>query len=263
MLNYGQRGRRGFKGRSVNSIQIDSEGVMTAYYSEAPLEEIVGKIPMGMPGPAGENGRIIDVIVNGESTVDSEGKAYITIGSEGPTYVAGDNITIENDVISAIDTVYTAGENITIDGTVINAIDTTYTAGENIVIDSENVISANIDDILGQDLLVNIDVGGYYAGDVIEGTTTLRDIIKHLLQKEVPPTPPVQDTWYWWASNDIPTEIADSASSKAIDAQEVAREGMVQYFTTNRQYATVAYPASMGNLTHIIESDMFDVLSAN
>ena len=195
---------------------------------------------MGLPGPAGENGRIIDVIVNGESTVDSEGIAYVTTGGT-----------------------YEAGENITIDGNVINAVDTVYTAGDNIEISPENVISANIDDILGQDLLVNVDCGGYYAGDVIEGTTTLRDIIKHLLQKEVPPTPPVQDTWYWWASNDVPTEIANSASSKAIDAQEVARNGMVQYFDTNRQYATVAYPASMGNLTHIIESDMFDVLSTN
>ena len=38
---------------------------------------------------------------------------------------------------------------------------------------------------------------------------------------------------------------------------------MVQYFDTSRQHATIAYPASMGNLAHIIEADMFDVLGTN
>lgn len=37
---------------------------------------------------------------------------------------------------------YEAGENITIDGNVISAVDTTYSAGENIDISQENVISA-------------------------------------------------------------------------------------------------------------------------
>lgn len=79
---------------------------------------------------------------------------------------AGDNITIVDDVISAVDTTYTAGENISIsddnvisatcegetytagenitisDDNVISATDTTYTAGENITISDDNVISA-------------------------------------------------------------------------------------------------------------------------
>lgn len=44
----------------------------------------------------------------------------------GATYTAGDNITIENDVISAVDTTYTAGTNVSITNNVISATDTTY-----------------------------------------------------------------------------------------------------------------------------------------
>ena len=134
-------------------------------------------MPQGLPGEPGLNGKIVDVIVNGESVVTSEGIAYITASSEGQTYVAGDNIEIN--------------------GNVISAIDTTYTAGDHITISPENVISADIDDIMGEDVLVTVDVGNYYAGDVISADTTLRDVIKNLLYKETPPVPPVVDTWYW------------------------------------------------------------------
>lgn len=57
--------------------------------------------------------------------------------------VAGDNITIRGDVISANAATYTAGENITIIGGVISAKDTTYTAGDNVTI-INNVISADV-----------------------------------------------------------------------------------------------------------------------
>ena len=59
-----------------------------------------------------------------------------------PTYTAGDNVTIENNVISARDTTYTAGENVSIVNGVISAQDTIYTAGENITIEND-VISAS------------------------------------------------------------------------------------------------------------------------
>lgn len=176
VINYGQRGRRGYPGRGVTSIQMDSEGMITAYYTDN-TSEGVGKVPSGPQGEPGLNGKIIDVIVNSESVVDSEGKAYIILPEPGQSYVAGENITI--------------------DGNVISAIDTTYTAGEHITIDSNNVISADIDDVMGEDVLVTVDVGNYYAGDVIPATETLRDVIKNLLYKETPPVPPTVDTWYW------------------------------------------------------------------
>lgn len=50
------------------------------------------------------------------------------------TLIAGENIQINGNTISATDTTYTAGENITITGTTISAKDTTYTAGENVTI---------------------------------------------------------------------------------------------------------------------------------
>lgn len=82
------------------------------------------------------------------------------------TYTAGDNVSITNDVISAVDTKYTAGAGLTLDGNefsadttvlqekltagsnvqindnVISATDTKYTAGNNVSINSSNVISA-------------------------------------------------------------------------------------------------------------------------
>lgn len=99
------------------------------------------------------------VNVDGTSVVDGN-TANINLSGKQNVLTPGDNITIDNDVISATDTTYTAGTNVTIVGTTISAKDTTYTAGANIIIDSNNVISA--------------DTGGgasYVAGDniTIEG----------------------------------------------------------------------------------------------
>ena len=55
---------------------------------------------------------------------------------------AGQNITIEGNVISASGEAYTAGQNVQIENGVISATDTTYTAGDNITIE-DNVISAD------------------------------------------------------------------------------------------------------------------------
>lgn len=125
-------------------------------------------MPQGLPGEPGKDGNITDVLVNGVS-VTSEGIAYINMGSEGVTYEAGDNITIEGNVISAVDTKYTAGENITID--------------------SENVISSPL--LIDKDITVTEDVGGYAAGDKITADTPLRQIIETILAPAPRPTPPV------------------------------------------------------------------------
>lgn len=217
---------------------MDSEGYLTAFYSDLTSEGI-GHIPSGPAGEPGQNGRIIDVFVNSESVVDSEGNAYINI-TPGLDYEAGDNIVI--------------------DGNVINAVDTTYTAGDNISISPENVISASIDDVMGVDTLVTKDVGYYYAGDIIPADTPLRDVIRNLLYQETPPTPPQSDKWCYGAFNDPPTSMEGMWSMEDIDGQEVSRTGKVQYFTTNRQYASIAYPQSMGPLVNIIESDFLAVL---
>ena len=59
------------------------------------------------------------------------------------TLTAGENISIENNTISATDTTYTAGDNVSIENNTISATDTTYTAGDNITISEDNVISAS------------------------------------------------------------------------------------------------------------------------
>ena len=72
--------------------------------------------------------RIISKVAEPEEAQDVATKNYVdTHGGSGSTYTAGENITIENNVISATDTTYSAGDNISIsDENVISATDTTY-----------------------------------------------------------------------------------------------------------------------------------------
>lgn len=99
VINYGQRGPRGRAGRGLYSLTVDSEGMLIAEYTDRTKQE-VGELPSGQPGEPGKDGRIVDVFVNSESVVDSEGKAYITI-PESHEYEAGENIVIEDYVISS------------------------------------------------------------------------------------------------------------------------------------------------------------------
>ena len=62
-------------------------------------------------------------------------------------YTAGDNITIEDNVISAANTTYSAGDNIVIDNDVISATATLYTEGENITFGEDNSINSSHPDI--------------------------------------------------------------------------------------------------------------------
>lgn len=68
--------------------------------------------------------------------------ALASISGKQDALIAGSNISLTGNVISATDTTYTAGTNISITGTTISATDTTYTAGSGIAISAENVISA-------------------------------------------------------------------------------------------------------------------------
>lgn len=87
------------------------------------------------------------------------------------TLTAGDNISINENVISATDTTYTAGDNINISNeNVISATDTTYTAGT------------------GIDITGNVISGDYEAGDnitIVDGVISATDgrgsIYKHHL----------------------------------------------------------------------------------
>lgn len=201
-------------------------------------------MPQGVPGSPGQNGRIIDVIVNGESVVTSEGIAYITASSEG--------------------VVYTAGENIDITGNVISAVDTKYTAGDNIEISDENVISSPL--LIDKDITVTEDVGGYAAGDKITADTPLRQIIETILAPAPRPTPPVGNLCFWGVTGSRtsgpPTGIESTFASETIEPAIAQRDNIVKYFTTVKQYACFAYPASMPDLVHIVQSDLFDVITS-
>ena len=102
---------------------------------------LAGSIAGG--GGGGSNVTITPTLLEGTKVADysiddTNGSLY----APTPTvYTAGDNVTIDDGVISAADTTYTAGDNITIEDGVISATATTYTAGNNITIE-DGVISA-------------------------------------------------------------------------------------------------------------------------
>ena len=246
LINYGQRGRRGYAGTvAVNEVfLVDSEG-------DVKVENVGSKhdalldfyLLKGVPGEPGRDGDIADVIVNGQSVV-SEGVAYIEIGN---TLEAGDNIIISEGVISAVDTVYYAGNNITIsEGNIINA--------------------ADVDLSIGKELTVTEDVGGYIKGDVIPADTPMKDIIEKILSPEPRPEPPTENLNYWGVTGSrtsgAPTGIDSTFAAEVIDPSISQRDGIIKYYTTVKQYACFAYPASMPDLVHIVQSDMFDVIGS-
>lgn len=100
------------------------------------MKELIGKLNYGNRGPQGPVG---------------------PQGPQGPAgeYIAGDNITIVGDVISAHDTTYTAGENITIsEDNVISATG----GGSNVNIDNKTIIKDADENICTA-------VGGYESHD--------------------------------------------------------------------------------------------------
>lgn len=115
------------------------------------LEEQVNNILEVLPHKqdeliAGDNITIEDNVISGVAATYSAGDNIQindgVISATDTTYTAGENIYIADGVISAIDTTYRAGDNIQIVDDVISATDTTYTAGSNITINAQNVISA-------------------------------------------------------------------------------------------------------------------------
>lgn len=93
-------------------------------------------------------------------------------------YTAGDNITIEDNVISASSESYTAGDNITIEDGVISATDTTYTAGTGIDI-TDNVISATGGDTYKQVYFLTTNVSALFGPTSLNATdiATLNKVI--------------------------------------------------------------------------------------
>lgn len=158
VTNYYSRGRRGKRGISVSSMSVDSEGKLYASFSNGE-EQCLGEVPTikGEDGKDGLNGRVVDIILDSESVVSSEGIAYLHT-PEQIEYVAGENITIsEGYVISAQVPEYVAGENVTIEDFTISAVDTKYTAGENIKIENSEISAIIPEYTAGK----NIEINGY------------------------------------------------------------------------------------------------------
>ena len=88
-----------------------------------------------------------DTLIAGENiTIEDNVISATGGGGGGGSYIAGTGIDITDDTISVdtttIQAKLTAGSNIDITGDTISATDTTYTAGSNVQISDQNVISA-------------------------------------------------------------------------------------------------------------------------
>ena len=119
---------------------------LTNYYTKAEADAKFATKDMIKDYTAGENVSISEGgVISATDTTYSAGdnvtieNGVISATDTDTTYTAGANITIEDGVISATDTTYEAGANITIEDGVISATDTTYTAGDNIAIENGEI----------------------------------------------------------------------------------------------------------------------------
>lgn len=102
-------------------MQKNMSGSLGGVIDEMLSGSVAGNVRFESGG--GSNVTITPALTEGTKVADytiddSEGVLYAPTPTE---YEAGDNITIEDGVISAIDTTYTAGNNITIEDGVISA----------------------------------------------------------------------------------------------------------------------------------------------
>jgi len=152
---------------------------------------------------------------------------------------------------------YVAGENITIENNVISAVDTKYTAGNNITISDENVISAEAN--LADQLVASLNVGGVEKGDTFAAGTPIEDIIKAILTE----ISPVEGTIYYGALDTESPSVQD-LNSTSIPA-EIKVEGItLDLRTTGKQFQCIVYPKELGLLVRIIQNGLseFNVLDS-
>lgn len=120
----------------MTESQINVEKEQTE--QEVNIEREPFSIGGGHDYTAGEGLRLQDY----EFSADTDVLATKSdLSGKQDTLTAGNNISIEDNTISATDTTYTAGNNVSIENNTISATDTTYTAGTNVSID-DGVISA-------------------------------------------------------------------------------------------------------------------------
>ena len=175
-------------------------------------EEMVKNINKKLKGKQASL-RFDDTPTDGSTNpVTSDGLKKYADTHGGKTYKAGSNIQIEDDVISATDTVYTAGENVTIEDNVISATNTQYVAGNNITLedwgeDTKRISASfsiptytggrNVDITLQSG--VNYEINAYYVPDKTYSTTTAVEDPSSFESVELFVNPPVSmsgdDVW--------------------------------------------------------------------
>lgn len=149
---------------------------------------------------------------------------------------------------------YTAGENVVIDSdNVISAVDTKYTAGTNITIDEDNVISALTGDCtIGKSFVTTITVGHLQAGTQINAEDKLADILYNILYKE----PEAKDYLYWGMTTYIPVDTVEGFDKEEVSS-DITDSGITHSFNLpSKQYTSIAYPKSFGNLVWINQDSM-------
>lgn len=221
-----------------------------------------------------------DVLVDDASVVDGEGIAKIVMPEiDYPVEdvkVNGESVVLDKvaniEIIVPEDLVKDVkvnGESVVEDR--IASIEIPEDKVQDVLVDGESVVEDGIAKIvmpevpevtIGEAGTVTIDLGGYKTGDYIGADAKIADIIKKILFSEAPVPPAEKGKTFIGVIETIPpTEIPASFDMVEYDEKPAS---ITKYFTTTKQvpYSCVCYPAEWGSLSHIIQSDMFDVMNS-
>ena len=114
---------------------VYSKGAVNGLLDSKADEAEVKKLDKSIKNLSNEIDNIEDNLGNAEDSIDALEESIAALDdAKQDKLTAGQNITIENDVINAKDTTYTAGRNITIENNVISAKGDDYYAGDGLTL---------------------------------------------------------------------------------------------------------------------------------
>lgn len=233
----------------------------------------IGNASSEVPGGARKNA--FEVMENGDAYIigvgDYDGTNPVEAGTvqtiinnKQGKLTAGENISIINNEITAVDTKYTAGENITIENNVISSIAggkvddiVDKTTGESLVIDKIGYIDLNAK--MSRDFKTNVTVGHLEAGTDISKDDTIADILYKILYRE-----PARTTMiYSGALDSIPTSLA-GLTAKEVETSELLDRYMIHIVAGNveqeeSQYVTFAVPNTFKVVKWIADGFDYDI----
>lgn len=149
---------------------------------------------------------------------------------------------------------YVAGENVKIEGNVISAVDTKYTAGRNVEITEDNVINAQTSSELIAELVAGRTVGGIAEGTVFPAGTPIEDIITQLLEGTHPT--PIEGKLFWATVDNVPDGMTADFEEEDIPGSIMSTGIKHTYATRGEQYECAIFPTKLGEVKTIYENGL-------